>query len=240
MAHHHNLSSWLNLISKTDSYHDITVIDSDNVEVKTSKLFVYCKYPFLADCLETSNLVIIDDSLALNDEKVCSEDIIDYISIDKVLIEEEYHVSVDKVESKDDFICNFCGKKYYNRQKLSKHIRDFHGTPKKCSHCDKTFSRSYELSRHLKIHSSASDNYDYECKVCQVKIKSKDKFKQHLLLHNRDQSKFRCTTCNKSFSNKYNLDVHEKIHNNVKFVCPFCDKSYSFKTNLTRHKCSKK
>ena len=199
------------------------------VFLKKKKFHYYNK-----DCLETSNLVIIDGSLALDDADLCSEDMIDYSLVNESK-EDEYN-SVDNVESNEDvFICNFCGKKYIDKQKLSKHIRDSHTYQKKCSHCDKTFSRPYALSRHLQTHST--DNF--ECGICKVKIRRKDNFKQHLLLHDRD-SKFQCKICNKSFSNNGNLSIHEKSHSKVKFVCPLCDKSYSYKTNLTRHKCPKK
>ena len=60
-----NLHNWLNIVAKNDLYLDISVIVDDKVKLRSCKLYVFCKYPYLVDCLEAADLLIIDETFSV-------------------------------------------------------------------------------------------------------------------------------------------------------------------------------
>lgn len=52
--------------------------------------------------------------------------------------------------SKGPYPCDICGKRYSQRQGVSRHYRAIHGHPNSCSYCDFKWSRPYLYKAHLK------------------------------------------------------------------------------------------
>ena len=49
--------------------------------------------------------------------------------------------------------------------------------------------------------------------------------------------KWKCETCDKSFSHKGSLKVHQVIHEGIApYKCDLCDKAFTLSGNLSRHK----
>ena len=78
--------------------------------------------------------------------------------------------------------CSVCSKFYTSMPALAMHMQT-HYRNYKCHHCDKTFSRSWLLTNHIRIHTGEKP---YPC------------------THDN---------CNKRFSDKSNLRAHLKVHN---------------------------
>ncbi|XP_050522048.1 gastrula zinc finger protein XlCGF7.1-like isoform X1 [Daktulosphaira vitifoliae] len=57
-----------------------------------------------------------------------------------------------------------------------------------------------------------------------------------LLIVNHPFKPYNCNECEKTFSSKLYLNIHQKYHTNEKkFICPICKVSFSQKSNLKNH-----
>ena len=52
--------------------------------------------------------------------------------------------------NKGPYPCNICGKRYAQRQGVTRHCREIHDHPKSCSYCDFKYCRPYLYQAHLK------------------------------------------------------------------------------------------
>ena len=51
------------------------------------------------------------------------------------------------------------------------------------------------------------------------------------------EHRFKCKICSQTFTRKYNLDNHERIHTGEKpYQCDICKKSFAQKSNFVKHK----
>jgi len=101
-----------------------------------------------------------------------------------------------------------------------------------CDDCDKSFSKSNDLTRHQRTHSGARPYQCLVCGKCYAQV-------SHLTLHQRKHTgsrPFVCNACGKSFTDKSNLRQHVRIHSNEKpFVCSLCGRSFRQSGHLTKH-----
>ncbi len=67
-------------------------------------------------------------------------------------------------------------------------------------------------------------------------VKSGEKPKQKDLKKRRTKKSFTCTQCGTSFTNKYDLELHMRVHTGQKpFTCDQCGKSFSQSSSLKDH-----
>ena len=75
----------------------------------------------------------------------------------------------------------------------------------------------------------------FNYKICHKSYSSKYTLNQHMKIH--DESKaFKCDVCLKLFCSKSKLEVHYRTHTGEKpFACKICDKKFTVKCNLIQH-----
>jgi uncharacterized Zn-finger protein len=104
-----------------------------------------------------------------------------------------------------------------------------------CSHCDKVFTESGNLSRHKRVHSGKKP---YQCTQCDKAFSRVDVLKKHERVHTGEKP-HRCTQCNKAFPRSDSLRVHVRIHTGERpFKCTHsgCGKAFTQSSHLKPHK----
>ncbi|KAJ8916253.1 hypothetical protein NQ315_016393 [Exocentrus adspersus] len=139
----------------------------------------------------------------------------------------------EKDEEYGEFPCPACQEMFNTMSSLDRHARIKHEGLKvhKCGVCNKEFSRTNHLKRHLTSHSTAKP---FRCKVCSKSFNRRDHLNQHQKLHERSND-FECDICQKTFNRADHLAKHkaskhgigEKIMGEKKYECPLCHKSFT-------------
>lgn len=85
-----------------------------------------------------------------------------------------------------EFDCQDCGKSYFTKSGLNRHVSAIHKLEKnhKCSLCDKRFGRNWDLKVHM-IQHGRNENVKAHvvCDICNKIFSCQSKFKQHLKVH---------------------------------------------------------
>jgi len=172
--------------------------------------------------------------------------------------------------------CTLCARRFGDPSTLRKHLK-FHATrenpsikqqsseadnpsddgqrtavakPHLCEQCGKRFNRIQNLTRHSKVHCGEKL---YGCELCCVSFSDKGSLREHLLMHNGENSAtgqrsgrakpgtvsktHDCEVCFKSFRWANHLIRHAVTHSAKKpYACTLCSKTYTDPTNLRRHR----
>ena len=124
-----------------------------------------------------------------------------------------------KQHQETSFICEMCpavwkfgpDNIFPTKQKLSKHVFEFHKSNTTCSVCDKTFSQYSNLKRHEKIHSDGMT-----CKNCNKTFLLKEYVSKH-----EKKCQFKTFT--------------KELKNEEKFSCHVCTNCYASNSSLIKH-----
>ncbi|XP_021075278.1 zinc finger protein 525-like [Mus pahari] len=80
-----------------------------------------------------------------------------------------------------------------------------------------------------------SENEDYKCSVCGKTFSHKFRLSRHQKIHARERP-FKCSECGRSFRQNAHLTVHLRIHTGENlFKCSECGTAFNYKNSLTHH-----
>ena len=105
-----------------------------------------------------------------------------------------------------------------------------------CETCSKTFSSSWSLKNHRKIHTGEKQ---FKCKFCGKRFSILQYLKNHERIHTGTKP-YECKTCHKSFNQLGNFKSHEKLHTGERpFRCLICQKDFirsdAYKKHVKNH-----
>ncbi|XP_067661674.1 zinc finger protein 62 homolog [Haliotis asinina] len=133
-----------------------------------------------------------------------------------------------------NFMCNICGKKFYDQCDFDRHMLGHSGEkPFMCDVCGKTFATKALLRSHLNRHNGEKQ---YKCQICNKTFLYHYRLKRHIKTHNAVKA-FKCDMCDKSFLTQAYLSTHLRSHTGEKpYKCEYCNEEFSFSNTFRRHK----
>ena len=144
------------------------------------------------------------------------------------------------------FTCKECNLSF-NRQQYFSHIRKHHTSKAqktgayKCLRCSKSFSRKFNLDRHLESCKVDNSEVSYKCLRCDKTFSRRYNLDRHMesCKHDNSEVPYKCVRCDKTFSRRYNLDRH--MESCTAYKCDDCGKEFPTKLIASRkqkHNCS--
>ena len=131
------------------------------------------------------------------------------------------------IHSEQTFKCDHCDKTYSRMSVLKKHIRIVHLNQKvSCDVCDKTFINKAKLKLHV----------FFRCDQCPYAFYTNSHLTRHMEIHKK--AKHKCPECGCGFTTKTRMTSHVKTFHPEKAVtipCHICNKTYSDKYLLQLH-----
>ena len=149
---------------------------------------------------------------------------------------------LNKKKPMKDYMC-LCGEVFHSKKKLAWHKEIHDLKPKACTQCSEKFIHMSSLTRHIRrAHNNrfvpnvdrVSENV--ECPICKgVYIRSS--LEVHIRNHSREKP-FMCSTCNRGFTTKWNLKLHNWTHasrTSKPFKCDQCKGAYIRESDYVAH-----
>lgn len=76
----------------------------------------------------------------------------------------------------------------------------------------------------------------FKCDKCEFQFRQWGDLKYHIISRHSDVKAHMCEFCGKSFSRRYSLVVHRRIHTREKnYACQYCDKTFRASSYLLSH-----
>ncbi len=136
----------------------------------------------------------------------------------------------------DDVLCSVCGRCFYTKGQLARHLNDCHEPKLQCpiSGCDRSFTRKQTLEKHIQ-----TPHGDYKCLRCNYQTSNKQNLIKHQKLHSAT-GKFKCQYCDYESVVQCAVVRHQLCHFNIYpykcRVCTYkCKETFALKLHYKRH-----
>ncbi|XP_078253803.1 zinc finger protein 407-like [Rhinoraja longicauda] len=154
--------------------------------------------------------------------------------VNKYIVEDTEQINCERQENRGN-VCKYCGKvcKSSNSLAFLAHIRTHTGSkPFRCTLCNFATAQLGDARNHVKRHLGVRE---YKCHMCGWAFVMKKHLSTHLLgkhgIGTPKERKFVCEICDRTFTEKWALTNHKKLHMGQKpFKCPWLTCYYSFLT----------
>lgn len=121
----------------------------------------------------------------------------------------ELFLKINKTSlSEPRFCCSFCGRPFYESDRLQTHIRRAHETVKlSCNWCTKTFRDKSGIARHiLGVH---FNQRNHRCHFCSKAFTASYNLKEHMFSVHKQANKFyTCESCSQNFLYRKQYERH--------------------------------
>uniref|UniRef100_A0A3P9AF63 C2H2-type domain-containing protein n=1 Tax=Esox lucius TaxID=8010 RepID=A0A3P9AF63_ESOLU len=154
--------------------------------------------------------------------------------VNKYVLEDTEQINREREENQGN-VCKHCGKvcKSSNSMAFLAHVRTHTGSkPFKCKICSFSTAQLGDARNHVRRHLGMRE---YKCHICGWAFVMKKHLSTHLLgkhgLGQPKERKFECDVCERSFSEKWALNNHMKLHTGDKpYKCAWPACHYAFLT----------
>jgi len=118
------------------------------------------------------------------------------------------------------YLCPTCGATFASTAARSCHRRQIHQRHHLCVTCDKAFTTSQKLERHLRTHKS---DKKHKCEVCRKEFSLEENLESHYNVHFALKL-FKCEHCQNEFFTQTGLNTHQKqLHGETHHRCSTCE-----------------
>ncbi|KRZ60747.1 Zinc finger protein [Trichinella nativa] len=156
----------------------------------------------------------------------------------------DVHFKSKHMERIREHVCPLCQKSFYEKESLTKHMREHNGPFYTCGQCGRQFVEEALLKKHITIH---TETRHYVCNVCEKMFSRASSLSAHLRIHSGERAYkcktlhkrsklYQCSSCWKAFSKLEDLQMHVDGHRGIRpYPCLECDRAYSSLGHLEKH-----
>nr|XP_054760989.1 zinc finger protein 665-like [Lytechinus pictus] len=157
--------------------------------------------------------------------------------VKKLDINAHSHVKSSIPRVAQEYCCEKCGKTFSKSFNFYRHLKVHSGKKFKCDFCNKVYGYRETLKAHINsCHTEHAFIGVHKCKYCPRYYPSAVRLGVHLRTHKFDKP-FSCNECHKTFSSSGGLKRHQIVHSSIKdFYCDTCGLQFSRKRALENHK----
>ena len=137
-------------------------------------------------------------------------------------------------------ICEICGLAFHSKLAVQKHMKTHQAQSDetlgpKINQGQTDESNSVRVGKSSKVKTLVCPHEN-----CGKILKTHTSLKLHVstqhVTDHQKRANFQCSTCQKSFTQKSHLTVHQRIHSGAKpHMCSICGKQFSVKSNMKKH-----